>query len=194
MGDEMSTVWPKAIVDACGRYDVRDASLVTLDVWAYGGVPQRVYSQGSERLDPGGGWTWSYSSDGDGEDESLRAVTRESEETSELILRNSMERYGLSRETFFVFSLLRAVLGHIYIWKMMSSKEDETVVPDPVYLFGSWRKLYGKDESPSSVSIADLREVVRQVPLVCLGDVDHPDDMLAWHRWAKPWTMICKRF
>jgi hypothetical protein len=48
----------------------------------------------------------------------------------------------------------------------MVCPEGETEVPDPIYLFGSWRKLYGRDESPSSVSITDLREVVRQAPLV----------------------------
>lgn len=193
MGDGRSTGWPEAIVAACGRYDVRDATLSTFDEWADSGVPRRVYSSGSERLEPGGGWTWSYSSDGDGEDESLRAVTRVSEGVSEMAVKHAMDKYGLSRETFFCLQLLRAVLGHVYIWKMCYP-EGETEVPDPVYLYGSWRKLYGRDDSPTSVSVTDLREVIRQVPLVCLRDVDHPDDVLAWHHWVEQWIILCKVF
>lgn len=185
--------YPKDVVDACGRHDLRKAVLLTLQGWVDEGVPNQFYLLGSERLGPLGVRVIPRLMGQRLFDDGISIVAL-SARVTEALMSVATAEHGPSRETIFALFLLRAALGHIYIWKMVHP-EGETGVPDPVYLYDAWRNVYGTEESPKSVSVDQVMEMVRVVPSIRLCDVDHPELVSSpWHSWVASWIDLASLY
>lgn len=176
---DTSGQYPQDIVSTCGQHHLAAETAAMIDSWQYYGVPNEAFQPGSERMVPGIGWTWSPLPKRD--KGSVKQVRRQQRE-----LRANSYLWELHR----LEALLRAVLGHVYIWKMCYPLA-ETEVPDPVRLFEGWNNgnFWEVESHPSSSELRRTRIGVHVTPSVRLCDIDI-ETRPGWVEFAESWVRM----